>query len=185
MAVGLEGRPRRAAGRGAGEVRGSRARRPDASSTWSAGSACASRRPIFAVAAALASAVSGRTLPADAVFFGEIGLLGEVRPVSQAEVRLREAAALDFRRAFLPAAPRRHGRPGACSRWRSTTGSSCSRAFSPEGGEADLGGGSCAAVDEIPLQAFDELSPAQAHESGRRPTPRRRRPRRPRGGRGP
>lgn len=56
----------------------------------------------LAVAAALASAVSGRTLPADAVFFGEIGLLGEVRPVSQAEVRLREAAALDFRRAFLP-----------------------------------------------------------------------------------
>jgi len=56
----------------------------------------------LAVAAALASAVGGRALPADAVFFGEIGLLGEVRPVSQAEVRLREAAALDFRRAFLP-----------------------------------------------------------------------------------
>ncbi len=56
----------------------------------------------LAVSAALASAVSGRALPADAVFLGEVGLLGEVRPVSQIEARLREAAALTFRRAFLP-----------------------------------------------------------------------------------
>jgi DNA repair protein RadA/Sms len=56
----------------------------------------------LAVSAALASAVSGRPLPPDAVFLGEVGLLGEVRPVSQIEARLREAATLSFRRAFLP-----------------------------------------------------------------------------------
>jgi DNA repair protein RadA/Sms len=56
----------------------------------------------LAVAAALASAVSGRPLPHDAVFLGEVGLLGEVRPVSQIEARLREADALTFRRAFVP-----------------------------------------------------------------------------------
>ena len=56
----------------------------------------------LAVAAALASAVRAQPLPADAIFFGEVGLLGEVRPVSQVDARLREAAALSFRRAFLP-----------------------------------------------------------------------------------
>ncbi|MDQ1347330.1 MAG: hypothetical protein QG573_699 [Acidobacteriota bacterium] len=56
----------------------------------------------LAVAAALISAYRGVALPPDAVFFGEIGLLGEVRPVSQAEARLREAAAHGFKQAFLP-----------------------------------------------------------------------------------
>lgn len=56
----------------------------------------------LAVAAALISAYRGKALPADAVFFGEVGLLGEVRPVSQAEARLREAAAHGFKQAFLP-----------------------------------------------------------------------------------
>jgi len=45
----------------------------------------------LAVAAALISAYRGVSLPADAVFFGEIGLLGEVRPVGGVEARLREA----------------------------------------------------------------------------------------------
>ncbi len=56
----------------------------------------------LAVAAALISAYRGAALPSDAVFFGEIGLLGEVRPVSQVEARLREAAAHGFKQAFLP-----------------------------------------------------------------------------------
>jgi DNA repair protein RadA/Sms len=56
----------------------------------------------LATAAALISAVSGKPLPADAVFFGELGLLGEVRPVAQGEARLREAAGHGFRRAFAP-----------------------------------------------------------------------------------
>jgi DNA repair protein RadA/Sms len=56
----------------------------------------------LAVAAALVSAYRGVVLPADAVFFGEIGLLGEIRPVGGAEARLREASAHGFRRALLP-----------------------------------------------------------------------------------
>jgi len=56
----------------------------------------------LAVAAALLSAYRGVALPADAVFFGEIGLLGEVRPVGGVEARLREAATHGFRRAVLP-----------------------------------------------------------------------------------
>ena len=56
----------------------------------------------LAIAAALVSATRGKPLPADAVFFGEVGLLGEIRPVAAAEARLREAANHGFRRAFLP-----------------------------------------------------------------------------------
>ena len=44
---------------------------------------------------------SGRCLP-NAYHIGEIGLSGEVRPVSQAEARLKEAAKLGFERALLP-----------------------------------------------------------------------------------
>ena len=56
----------------------------------------------LAVVAALLSSVSGRPLPASAVFFGEIGLLGEVRRVPAAPARLREAAALGFERVYMP-----------------------------------------------------------------------------------
>lgn len=59
----------------------------------------------LAVAAALISALVDRPVPAEAVVFGEIGLAGEVRAVSQAEQRLKEATKLGFERAFLP--PRR------------------------------------------------------------------------------
>ncbi|MCB1007552.1 MAG: DNA repair protein RadA [Acidobacteria bacterium] len=56
----------------------------------------------LAVAAALVSAARGAVLPPRAVYFGEVGLLGEVRPVGQTEARLREAAAHGFDTAFLP-----------------------------------------------------------------------------------
>jgi DNA repair protein RadA/Sms len=36
------------------------------------------------------------------VVFGEIGLSGEVRPVSREDARLKEAGKLGFRRAILP-----------------------------------------------------------------------------------
>jgi DNA repair protein RadA/Sms len=36
------------------------------------------------------------------VFFGEISLSGDIRPVPQAEARLKEAAKLGFKRAFIP-----------------------------------------------------------------------------------
>ena len=63
----------------------------------------------LAVAAALLSALSGEPAPADAVFFGEIGLAGEVRNISQAEPRLKEAAKLGFARAYTPQARGKSG----------------------------------------------------------------------------
>jgi DNA repair protein RadA/Sms len=57
----------------------------------------------LAVAAALLSSLSDRTVPEHSILFGEIGLTGEIRPVAQAESRLKEAAKLGFRRAFIPA----------------------------------------------------------------------------------
>ncbi len=57
----------------------------------------------LAVAAALISSYAGAPLAATTVLFGEIGLSGEVRPVSQAAARLREAGKLGFSRAIVPA----------------------------------------------------------------------------------
>ena len=59
----------------------------------------------LAVAAALVSALSGVPVPADMVVFGEIGLGGEVRAVSQREARLKEAAKLGFTAALTPVVP--------------------------------------------------------------------------------
>lgn len=57
----------------------------------------------LAVAAALMSALKDVSLPAETVFFGEIGLSGEVRTVSQSDLRLKEAAKLGFKEAAIPA----------------------------------------------------------------------------------
>jgi DNA repair protein RadA/Sms len=57
----------------------------------------------LAVAAALLSSASNVALAPETVVFGEIGLLGEVRAVSRAATRVREAAALGFTRALVPA----------------------------------------------------------------------------------
>jgi DNA repair protein RadA/Sms len=59
----------------------------------------------LAVAAALVSAATDRPVPTETVVFGEIGLSGEIRAVSQAEARLKEAAKLGFTGAWTP--PRR------------------------------------------------------------------------------
>ncbi len=56
----------------------------------------------LAVAAALVSALTGTPLPADAVYFGEVGLSGAVRAVPQAAARLKEAGKLGFTRAVIP-----------------------------------------------------------------------------------
>ena len=61
----------------------------------------------LAIVAALVSSARGRPLPDGAVFFGEIGLLGEVRRVPAAGSRLKEAArsvsaGLSCRRAMRP-----------------------------------------------------------------------------------
>jgi DNA repair protein RadA/Sms len=50
----------------------------------------------LAVAAALVSALTDKPLPERSVWFGEVSLAGEVRPVAHAGLRLREAAKLGF-----------------------------------------------------------------------------------------
>lgn len=57
----------------------------------------------LAVAAALVSSAADRPVPKDLAVFGEVGLLGEVRAVSRAADRAREAAALGFRRVAVAA----------------------------------------------------------------------------------
>ncbi|PEQ11229.1 DNA repair protein RadA [Novosphingobium sp. PC22D] len=59
----------------------------------------------LAVAAALVSALTDKPLPGDGVWFGEISLAGEVRPVAHSSIRQREAAKLGFGKAFGPAGP--------------------------------------------------------------------------------
>ena len=63
----------------------------------------------LAIVAAIASSIVDKPLPAQAIFLGEVGLGGEVRPVSQVERRLAEAAKLGMTRAYLSerAIPRR------------------------------------------------------------------------------
>ncbi|CAI9121229.1 DNA repair protein RadA [Brytella acorum] len=56
----------------------------------------------LAVAAALISAATGTPTAADAAYFGEVGLSGEVRQVAQSDLRLKEARKLGFEHAILP-----------------------------------------------------------------------------------
>ncbi|MAU41937.1 MAG: DNA repair protein RadA [Kordiimonas sp.] len=56
----------------------------------------------LAVVAALVSSLTGEPLPAETIFFGEVSLSGEVRPVSQAESRIKEASKLGFQAAIMP-----------------------------------------------------------------------------------
>ena len=67
----------------------------------------------LAVAAALASAATDQPTDPGMVYFGEVGLSGEVRQVSQPEQRLREAAKLGFTAATLPRRTNRKGKPAA------------------------------------------------------------------------
>jgi DNA repair protein RadA/Sms len=54
------------------------------------------------VIAAVLSSQRNRPIKVDVALFGEVGLLGEIRSVSQADLRAREAAALGFRRIIVP-----------------------------------------------------------------------------------
>ena len=56
----------------------------------------------LAVAAALVSALADRPLPDKSVWFGEISLAGEIRPVAHGGLRVREAEKLGFTRGFGP-----------------------------------------------------------------------------------
>ena len=63
----------------------------------------------LAVAAALVSAISERSVPQDAIVMGEIALSGEVRPVAHAPLRLKEAAKLGFGQAWAPVGSKAEG----------------------------------------------------------------------------
>ncbi|HSB06330.1 MAG TPA: DNA repair protein RadA [Thermodesulfobacteriota bacterium] len=54
------------------------------------------------VIASIASSFQDKVIDPELVIFGEVGLGGEVRGISQAEVRVKEAARLGFKRCLLP-----------------------------------------------------------------------------------
>jgi len=56
----------------------------------------------LAVAAALTSAATGHPTSPGEVYFGEVGLSGEIRQVAQGDLRLKEALKLGFSDAILP-----------------------------------------------------------------------------------
>ena len=58
----------------------------------------------LSVAAAVASSLRNRPVGESTAVFGEIGLAGEVRGITQASLRVREAAQLGFKRCILPRA---------------------------------------------------------------------------------
>jgi len=66
------------------------------------------------------SSLNGRPLPAGLVVFGEVGLAGELRPVTDPESRLREAAKLGFTNAIIPTANKlKKGVPGIAVQYAS------------------------------------------------------------------
>lgn len=56
----------------------------------------------LAVIASLLSSKNKKPAPADTVFFGEIGLSGEIRAIPHTESRLKEAEKLGFKKAVIP-----------------------------------------------------------------------------------
>jgi len=69
------------------------------------------------VLAAIASSVRNRVIAGTTAVFGEVGLAGEVRGISQAALRVREAVQMGFRRLVMPEAnidPSDRSAPGDC-----------------------------------------------------------------------
>lgn len=58
----------------------------------------------LAIIAALISSQSGRAIDEHTVIFGEVGLVGEVRAVPQAEKRVAEAIKTGYKTCILPLA---------------------------------------------------------------------------------
>ena len=65
----------------------------------------------LAIILAMVSSLRNKALPEKLVVFGEVGLAGEVRPVTRVQERLKEAAKLGFAEAWMPI--RRGKRRGA------------------------------------------------------------------------
>ncbi len=56
------------------------------------------------IVAAIASSVRNRPIPQTTAVFGEVGLAGEVRGITQATLRVREATQMGFGRCLMPQA---------------------------------------------------------------------------------
>ena len=63
------------------------------------------------IAIAVAASFRDRIVDPELVLIGEVGLGGQVRPVSQIELRLKEAAKLGFKRALVPKGQKMTGLP--------------------------------------------------------------------------
>jgi DNA repair protein RadA/Sms len=68
----------------------------------------------LAVLAAIASSVRNRVVPATTAMFGEVGLAGEVRGITQSGLRVREAAQMGFTRCIMPVANIEKDASGDC-----------------------------------------------------------------------
>lgn len=62
----------------------------------------------LAVVASLLSTSANRPLERSSIYFGEVGLTGEVRGVPFADLRVREAEKLGFKQYYIPAANKKH-----------------------------------------------------------------------------
>jgi DNA repair protein RadA/Sms len=58
----------------------------------------------LAIVVGVVSSLKDRVIPHEVVFFGEIGLNGEIRPVANGYARLNEAAKHGFKKAIVPKA---------------------------------------------------------------------------------
>ena len=70
------------------------------------------------IVAAIASSLRNRAIPQMVAMFGEVGLAGEVRGITQAALRIREAAQMGFTRCVMPEAnidPSDRAGAGSCA----------------------------------------------------------------------
>ena len=58
----------------------------------------------LAIVVSIVSSLKNKAIPHDTLFFGEIGLSGEIRPVANGHARLQDAAKHGFKRAVIPKA---------------------------------------------------------------------------------
>ncbi|MGC9977218.1 MAG: magnesium chelatase domain-containing protein, partial [Syntrophales bacterium] len=61
------------------------------------------------IVASMASSFLGKYIDKGTVVFGEVGLAGEVRGISQMNMRIKEAARMGFRRCIIPQTSSRNG----------------------------------------------------------------------------
>jgi DNA repair protein RadA/Sms len=67
----------------------------------------------LAIVGAILSSLFGKPITSSTVVFGEVGLAGEVRPAMFAEIRLKEASLLGFKRGIIPAQSIAEESPGS------------------------------------------------------------------------